>query len=280
MNEQAKKGKIWCLSLILIFFSLTSNINVSGSEICMWTDKTIDLKNHFVGRIQWPDKSEINGFFPIGFSKDGWFAYSENLEKIESNEPLWGCLNPPCYDIIIFNIECEEECLTDAPIDENDKCYCIYGIEKNDLTKYEITPLEKPLYGLFPIKIMNDSYDIELAYKEKGIYPIVLKNINKWEPEFPETIIYLISKKFGRKKIGSIDHNKSNIRIGVRPAGWIKNPFSDSVVILILCEIYDYDKNNILVICYYPSITSPTPHPFSASGPCPPPPSGLRPWRI
>jgi len=116
-GHNSNKGDAFNL-LIVILILLSFNINARSREICAWTDKTLDLKMYCVGHIQWPDKSEINGFFPLGFSKDGWFAYSENLEKIELNEPFGGCFNPPCYDIAMFNIECEEECLTDAPMDD------------------------------------------------------------------------------------------------------------------------------------------------------------------
>ena len=88
---------------------------------------------------------------------------------------------------------------------------------------------------------------VKFIFKEKAIYPEVIGK--KWVPEFPETKIYLISKKYGRKKIGSIDHNHTGIIPGVRPAGWLKSPFSNHIVILILCgsEEYDLDKEDYQV---------------------------------
>jgi hypothetical protein len=194
----------------------------------------------------WPDKSQIKGFYPLGFSNDGWFAYAETSGALELTGPEGKCSKLPENAIFIFNIECEDMCSGDIDASAGEKCQCYFGVNPDDMEKFGIQPLKNPLYSTFPAQILDDEFNIEFIFKEKAIYPEVRGK--KWVPEFPETKIYLISKKYGRKKIGSIDHNHTGIIPGVRPAGWLKSPFSNHIVILILCgsKEYDLDKEGYL----------------------------------
>lgn len=250
MIEYLKMGKKPALFIIVLLINLIPTLHY-GDEIKKWTDNSFNIKKLVTDRIMWPDKSRIKGFYPLGFSKDGWFAYSESSGEIELTEPQGGCSKLPCYAIFIFNIQCEEKCSGDIDATAGKKCQCFFGVNLDDMAKFGIQPLKNPLYSTFPAQILDDELNIEFVFKEKAIYPEIKTRDKNWVPEFPETSIYLISQKYGRKKIGSIDHNHTGIIPGVRPAGWIKSPFSHHIVILILCGRYEYDVDKGYVTTFF-----------------------------
>jgi hypothetical protein len=239
-----KNRAILFLALVFLIFTATR----FGKEIDKWTNKTFDMKRYSLKRVYAPDETRIKEFFPIGFSKDGWFAYIDTLDTAEGVEPYDSNsqrLKPSDYKIDMINIECSHDCVSDAPSFKGDKCYCKYGVSAEILEKYKVQPLSNPVHGSFPAKLLGDVYDLELVYKERAIISERLSRAREVGPEYPETEIYLVSKKSGRKRIGSINHNHSGIYPGVRPAGWLKNPFSDSIIVLVLCgtDVYFYGSN-------------------------------------
>lgn len=196
---------------------------VNAEEITQWTSKSFNMSEQGSIQWNWPDASKISKFYPLGISKDGWFAHSSKLDGTE---------------ISLFNLDCKEGCLSDEP--EQDKCGCLFNAIPEDLEKFGVKPFVNPQKGTFPARILADEYTIEMVYKEKAIYSIARISGKKSEPNFPGTYIYLVSEKKGRKEIGLINHNHTGIVPGVRPAGWIKCPLSDRIVVLILCGV-DYE---------------------------------------
>lgn len=196
---------------------------VHAEEITQWTSKSFNMAEQGAIQWNWPDVSKISKFYPLGISKDGWFAHSSKLDGTE---------------ISLFNLDCKDRCLSDAP--EQDKCGCLPDAGPEHLLKFGIKPIVNPQKGTFPARILSDEYTIEMVYREKAIYSIARIPGKKSEPEFPGTYIYLVSKNKGRKEIGLINHNLTGIVPGVRPAGWIKCPFSERLIVFILCGL-DYE---------------------------------------
>ena len=209
------------LMMHIVFVLVCQTIH--AKEITHWTSKSINMAEQGATQWNWPDASRITPFYPLGISKDGWFAHSSKLDGTE---------------ISLFNLDCKDGCHSDSP--EEDKCGCLFAAGSEDLRQLGIKPFINPQTGMFPSKILSDAYSIEIVYKEKVIYSIVRIPGKKSEPEFPGTYIYLVSKNKGREEIGLINHNQTGIVPGVRPAGWIKCKKSNRLVVLILCGV-DYE---------------------------------------
>ncbi len=209
-----KKTASILVPVLLLLMSQT----LHAENITHWTSKSINMAEMGSTQWNWPDASKIEKFYPLGISNDGWFAHSSKLDGTEMS---------------LFNLDCKDGCLSDAS--EQDKCGCLPDASPEELLKFKVIPFENPQKGTFPGKIHNDEYDIEIVYKEKSIYPIMLMPGKKNVPEFPGSYIFLVSKKMGKKKIGMINHNHMGVLPGVRPAGWIKCPLNDRLVVFILC---------------------------------------------
>ena len=211
------------IRLLMHIFLLLMCQTIHAEEITHWTSRSFNMAEHGATQWNWPDSSKIAPFYPLGISKDGWFAHSSRSDGTE---------------ISLFNLDCKEGCLSDVP--EQDKCGCLYNAMPEDLEKLELKPLVNPQKGTFPARILAEKYTIEIVYKEKAIYSIARIPGKKSEPEFPGTTIYLVSRNKGRKEIGLINHNHTGIVPGVRPAGWIKGRGSDWLVVMILSGV-DYE---------------------------------------
>ena len=204
-------------------------------EIRAWTTDSADLSKLGSHAVQWPTPSAIEGFFPLGFSRDGWFAYSNRLEGLGVGEPLGTCTGDvPCFDVSLFNVLCETPCAGDIDPDAGPKCECIRGVGINDLEARNITPAKDPRFDEFPIRLDGRVYDIELSFREKAAYGESLTQPQN--PETPETRVYLVDDQEKRKLLTTIDHNHAGIGIGVRVAGWLKHPYVDRYVVVLLCR--------------------------------------------
>ncbi len=204
------------LLMPIVLFLISQTIH--AEEMKHWTSKSFNMANTGSTQWNWPDASKIAKFYPLGISKDGWFAHSSKSDGTE---------------ISLLNLDCKDGCLSDDP--EQDKCGCLFDAGPKVLQKFGVKPFTNPQKGTFPAKIRDDEYDIEIIYKEKSIYSIMFMPGKKNTPEFPGSYIFLVSKKMGKKKIGMINHNHMGIVPGVRPAGWIKSPISGRLVVFILC---------------------------------------------
>lgn len=205
---------LFLMSVVLLFTGRA----IHAEEILHWTSKSFNIREWDSTQWNWPDASKIANFYPLGISKDGWFAHSSKMDGTE---------------ILLFNLDCKDGCHSDVP--EHDKCGCLHDAGPEDFHKFGIKPFVNPQKGTFPAKLSDDEYTIEVVYQEKAIYSIARIPGKKSKPEFPGSYIFLVSKNKGRKEIGLINHNHMGILPGVRPAGWIKCPLSDRLIVLILC---------------------------------------------
>ncbi|MEW6736240.1 MAG: hypothetical protein AB1489_33415, partial [Acidobacteriota bacterium] len=192
--------------------------------IRFWTERSVNLGKYDLSKSPTSTPVVVEQFYPLGFAKDGWFAYTHELngDIIDTTEP------PKAGGISLLNIQCEETppCLSDSPSNKNDKCYCPISTTVNDLAHYHISPLKNPLFGSFPTKLLDDEYDLQIDFKEKRIPSEILAKGSAVVPEFPGTEIYLISQKMGKQLVEVIEHNHTGILPkSVQVAGWIKSPF-------------------------------------------------------
>ena len=184
-------------------------------------------------RAQWPAETEIESFFPLGFSSDGWFAYSSRLADLCLEEPLGHCRDQMlCFDVSLFNVTCDRPCAGDFDPDAGAKCRCLRGIAVRDLEDLGVRPQRSLEFGEFPVRVGGVDYDVELTYREKALYSEVMKEPR--QPEFPETRVFLLAGLAERRLVGEIDHNHSDIAVGVRVAGWLKYPGLDRIIVLLL----------------------------------------------
>jgi len=165
-------------------------------------------------------------FVPLGFSKDGWFAFVSRASGAEG----------PPEGAELVNLRCEStDCLTDAPSSAQDVCYCLFGAGAAELRKHKIAPFaQPPKQGVFPAAFGGDVLDIELVLIERGIPSEAHTPGKTQENEFPRTDVVLTSRLRGKKVIGSIDHNHADLAFGsAYPLGWLQSPHERRVVILV-----------------------------------------------
>lgn len=194
-----------------------------------------DLSSLGSDSIQWPKPVEIEAFVPLGFSIDGWFAYSSGLGSLALDEPLGTCtVDTQCFDVSLLNVLCDTPCAGDIDSDKGPQCECIHGIGLRDLEARRIAPVKDLRFDEFPLRRDGRVYDIELHYREKAANSEVLARSR--HAGTPETTVYLVEEQGTRTALATIDHNHSGIGVGVRVAGWLKHPHVDRYVILLLCR--------------------------------------------
>lgn len=204
-------------------------------QIGKWTVGSRDLSKLGSRAIQWPSPSTIEGFFPLGFSSDGWLAYSNRREGLGLDEPLGRCTGEaPCFDVSLFNVLCDTPCAGDVDPDAGPKCECIRGVGLDDLETRHVTPAKDLRFDELPIRWGGRVYDVELSFREKAVYGELPTPAQ--QPETPETRVYMVDDQGKRSLLTTIDHNHSGIGMGVRVAGWLKHPYVDRYVVLLLCH--------------------------------------------
>ena len=196
--------------------------------IRFWTSRSTNLAKYDQSRWRGAAPLLTGQFYLLGFSKDGWFAYTGNKNGNGASYEKTGRVS-------LLNIQCVGggECVTDTPVSKGDKCYCPETTARH-LGRFHITRLRNPVSGLFPARIDDDDYDVEMVFKEKLIYSEAAPLPGGPSgPEFPGTEIYLVSKTRGRQLIQVVDHNHSGLAPGsIQISGWIKSPFEPSIVVV------------------------------------------------
>ncbi len=211
-----------------------SECHANGLFSQLTSDRS-DLARLGSGRIQWPPASEIESFYALGFSVDGWFAYSNRLEGLRLAEPIGNCRGDlPCFDVSLFNITCSRPCAGDIDPAAGEECRCLQGVTMDDIAALGIRTGESMEFGDFPATFDGVDYDIEMTYRENAILPEVRNKPRR--PEFPETRAFLIASARERTLLTRIDHNHSGIGIGMRVAGWLKHPELDHMIVFFLAR--------------------------------------------
>ncbi len=201
--------------------------------IAAWVTASPDLRMLGSAQVEWPDTKQIESFFPLGFSEDGWFAHSNRTEGLLLDRTLGICHGEvPCFEVSLFNVFCDNPCAGDIDPSAGAKCKCYHGVLVRHLEEFGIRPQEDLRFGEFPAYFGDIEYDIELTFREKAIFSELWQETRK--PEFPETRAFLVADGKKRKLVGSIDHNHSDVGIGVRVAGWIEHLESGRIIVLLL----------------------------------------------
>jgi hypothetical protein len=189
----------------------------------------------------WKSAKRTGGFYPLGFSADGWFAYTQHTggDTIESTGP--SCPHPPCRDgVTVVSLVCSDPCHGDSPSKKGDMCWCPIDARVSDLARFKIKPLAHAQHGRFPATIDGDDLSVEVEYKEKLIaseFAAVdpqTKRVLPQKPAFPGTAVFLVSQRSGRKQIKVLDHNHNPIvDRSVKVVGWIKSPSADRIAVVL-----------------------------------------------
>lgn len=223
----------------LFLSGVYTGVFASGLEF--YTAHSINLGKFDLTHWKGP-KPSVPGFYPVGFSKDGWFAYVNNPSGDEITDEGASCATPPCHDgVSLINLDCSHEgCVSDAPAFRGDKCWCPIGFRVNDLTQFGIEPVGRIVHGVFPFAIDGDEYSIKIIFKEKLILSEASLRIDpKTKQILPESMeagtqVLFVSKKRGSKLIRTIANEHEGIQKGnIQPVAWIKDPFHQRVVIVV-----------------------------------------------
>ncbi|MBN2892268.1 MAG: hypothetical protein JXL97_10395 [Bacteroidales bacterium] len=174
----------------------------------------------------------VNKFYPIGWSKDGNFAYI--------TEPADEGLGNYMVGVVIVNLVSDEilwSWYTDPVVDEDlyreDIWKKHYDDFKENLNKYGIIQVRK-------IK-MEDTY---FSY-EKNDYVVRVETKTEEDPDLNIDLImgcdiFIKSPQLGEKKIASVEYEQSLI-LGQQISGCLISPFEDRIVVIIKNERWGYE---------------------------------------
>lgn len=182
------------------------------------------------------------GFYPLGFSKDGWFAYVTHPSGDQVNEENEACPLPPCHDgVSLMNIRCDDQaCLSDSPGFDGDTCWCPTGAREPALAKFGIEALNNETGGTFPSSIHGETFSVSIVHDDKLISSEALKmdsHTHKLLPPekgSPGTEVFLVSKKRGRKLIRTFDDQHEGVEPGsVQAVAWLSAPIPRRIVVVV-----------------------------------------------
>ena len=203
--------------------------------LAAWTAASHDLSRLGSTQLRWPGADEIESFFALGISTDGWFAHADRMHGLCLEASAAKCRDESArFEVSLFNVTCDRRCMGDVDPDAGETCECPSGVTAGELEALGVSPREDLRFGEFPARFGGVEYDVELAFREKAIYPKV--KTEPWEPEFPETRAFLVAGAGERRLIAAIDHNHMGVAAGVRVAGWLKHPELDRLVVLLLAH--------------------------------------------
>lgn len=199
-----------------LVFGSTTLLADPKSEMRTWTSRA--------------SGSSFPGFYPLGFSKEGWFAYTGHSDGDE----------PPAL-FSLTNIRCEggQECVSDTPSSKEDLCYCPTVRGMKDLSRFGIRPLPPLKHGSFPAKISDREYEIQLVEQKELIPSEALP-----ASFHPGVEVILVSKGQGKKTIDAFDYNHSGALAGsLRVAGWMATPDRDRILVIMGYKIAEAQQS-------------------------------------
>jgi hypothetical protein len=200
--------------IIVLFASLCSiNLSIFPEEADAIPGELRIFKSSI-----YEDKMMIcSRFFPVGFSKDGKFAYADMI-------PGGGRSNLVCRfsimdlieDRVLYEVESEAEDVNDF----SDFWRANYGSIKKKMNEYGIIE-NKPVLSLFPCK--NGKDQIKLIVEKKSTEK------DPWERDIGELRIIAVSSILGKKTI----YRKENSYIDVTIEGYIRSPYEDRILVIV-----------------------------------------------
>ncbi len=170
------------------------------------------------------------GFYPRGFSPDGWFAFTRRPAGDLFEGTTEGCPSRPCRDgVTIVSLVCEDPCRSDGPSSPGDRCWCPIGQRLRNLAAFKIAPLAKDAArGRFPARIAGQAYDLELRYGSK------LVPSEAGSGHVPGTQVFLVGERSGRKRIATLEHgHRAIVARSVKAIGWLLSPCGKRLAVVL-----------------------------------------------
>ncbi|MCQ2250088.1 MAG: hypothetical protein MJZ66_03150 [Bacteroidales bacterium] len=166
--------------------------------------------------------------FPIGWSKDGYFAYA--LEPIDEAAGIY------FFNLVIRNMISGQDVYVWKQEDEERES----GSIKEMWSENNITFAEKlNEYKIIP---QNDIKLLGTEFQAMGNkYKVTIENKMETDPDFgfevvKTTNIFLKSPELGTKQVYSYTENDFNICLGRFVQGVIKSPYEDRVAVFVRAE--------------------------------------------
>ncbi len=178
------------------------------------------------------DEYLFQKFYPIGWSKDGMFAYV--IEPADEAAGLY------FFKLIIQNMISDKEVYRWEPEEDPEK-----GSVRQMWKDYNMTFAEKlNEYKIIPqkdFKLLGTEFNTE-----DGRFKVTIENKMETDPDFgfevvKTTNIYLKSSELGTKRIDSYTENDYNLCLGRIVQGVIKSPYEKRVAVLVKEELRGYE---------------------------------------
>ncbi|MCQ2252138.1 MAG: hypothetical protein MJZ61_01675 [Bacteroidales bacterium] len=171
-------------------------------------------------------------FYPIGWSKDGHFAYV--VEPADEAAGLY------FFQLVIRNMISDKDVYVWKPEDEMESGSVRQVWKDNQmsfaakLNEYKIVPDNN-------IKLLGTEFNTA-----NNKYKVTIENKMETEPDFgfevvKTTNIFIKSPELGVKQIFSYTENDANICLGRIVQGVIKSPFEERVAVLVRTEECGYE---------------------------------------
>lgn len=194
-------------------------------------------------RKQLPPKTYmLEGFYPIGWSKDGKFAYY--LEPVDE-----AC---HCYFAKLFILDLKTDKVlwsfdyNSEFIDEAQKEGRPYTLEalwranwklfSERLREHRIQARGRFALLSFPVSYRGDRFTANLTTREKP----GLTEEQRWYGTVGQTTLQLSSRRYGRKTV--LDHSHSEaLPLHVGLVGFLKSPFEPRIALVLLDIIRGYE---------------------------------------
>lgn len=181
---------------------------------------------------QQSDEYITEKFYPIGWSKDGLFAYIiEPADEASGQYFFEFVIRNMISDKVVFSWKPEDE-LEEGNIKQMWKDYNVTFSQK--LNQYKIIQQEKPqLLGT------------EFSYKDNK-FKVTIENKMVTDPDYgfevvKGTTIYIKSPELGTKNIYSYTEKEQVLCIGKIVQGVLLSPFEDRVAVLVKTEKCGYE---------------------------------------
>ena len=220
---------------LCIYFIVIAFLSSNGASLLAAEKYNIDsIKNIF------DDKLRTANLLPIGFSKNGLFAYAERQTNCE-------CEGKKCViHTYEGNFPCEKNALTHVIIVNmvNDQVIHpaiqpekYHGYDKSTidhfLAQHGLVQVKDIQLEQFPFSYNNNNYDIEIRKSKTVVNQSPIDSNSPREGlEF-----WIHSKELGRKKFYFheviSEDIESGMEVGHKVIGFIQSPFENRIVVLI-----------------------------------------------
>jgi len=241
-------GGVICLALILVCAAIPAHAQ-SDAEVRQYhqpfelkLDRAI-RKNFRSYRRQRPrEEFTTESFFPIGWSKEGKFAY-----YVEPVDEACGCYFAKLLivdlktDKVLWSFDYNSEFIEEAK--REGRPYTLETLWRahqklfsEKLREYEIEPQERPALFSFPIRYQGDRLTANLKTSEQP----GLTTEERWYGTIGKAKLHLNSARKGSKTI--LAHSYERVRpLYVGMIGYLKSPFESRIAVVLVEIIRGYE---------------------------------------